>query len=62
MLLEEERADRFGKSRSSGTGIWTRKQGDKLQEIQDEQSESEESEESGGEESTAIEDKFNQAP
>lgn len=36
MLLENERADRFGKARSGGYVIWSREQGDILRKLTDE--------------------------
>jgi len=37
VILENERADRFGKARSRSYVAWTREQGDKLRDIQNEQ-------------------------
>jgi hypothetical protein len=56
VLLENERADRFGKARTSLYLIWTREQGEKLRDIQNEQSPPTEPVESEAEE---IRAKFN---
>lgn len=56
VLLENERADRFGKSRMGGYLIWTREQGNKLREIQNEQLNENNNEEI---DDTSVEDKFN---
>lgn len=61
MLLERERADRFGKARASGYQLWTRKQGDKFRTIKNEQTTEENNTEAdpGDTAGESIEDKFN---
>ena len=59
VLLEEERADRFGKSRSGGYVIWSRNQGDKIREIKNEQDPPTEEETADAATDAAVEDKFN---
>lgn len=65
VLLEAERADRFGPARAGAYMIWTREQGDKLRATQHEQSQHTTEEGNGGspseEETIArIRQKFNE--